>query len=75
MTVDSGWAAVFLMALIAIGGGIGKMIHMMYRMESELTGTSATLRDHSRRLEIVEKEINSLLAVVTRLYADTGKKP
>jgi len=75
MHIDSGWAAVFMMALIAIIGGIGKLIHMMYRMESELGGTSAVIKDHSRRLEIVEKEINSLLAVVTRLYADVGKKP
>jgi hypothetical protein len=75
MNLDSGWAAVFMMALIAIIGGIGKLIHMMYRMESELGGTVATLKDHGRRLEIVEKEINSLLSVVTRLYADSGKKP
>ena len=53
MHIDSGWAAVFMMALIAIIGGIGKLIHMMYRMESELGGTSAVIKDHSRRLEIV----------------------
>lgn len=70
MHIDSGWAAVAIMTLIAIAGGVGKLIHMMYRLETEMTGTAATLKDHGRRLEIVEKEINSLLAVVTRLYGD-----
>ena len=71
MTLDSGWAAVIIMTLIAIVGGIGKLIHMMYRMEAEITGTSATLKDHGRRLEILEKELGHVTQLVMRLATES----
>lgn len=71
MTLDSGWAAVIIMTLIAIVGGIGKLIHMMYRMEAEITGTSATLKDHGRRLDSLEQEVQNILQLILR----NGGKP
>jgi len=69
MIIDSGWAAVFMMALIAIIGGIGKLIHMMYRMEAEITGTAATLKDHGRRLDALESELKNILQLILRDHA------
>lgn len=69
MQLDSGWAAVIFMVIIAIAGGVGKLIHMMYRMEAEITGTAATLKDHGRRLEVLEKELANVTTLVTSLYS------
>jgi hypothetical protein len=66
MTVDAGWAAVVMMGIIAIGGGVGKLIHMVYRMEQEITGTAATLKDHSRRLDSLEAEVRNILQLILR---------
>ena len=66
MTLDSGWAAVFMTALIAIISGIGKLIHMVYRMEQEITGTAATLKDHGRRLDSLESEVKHVLQIILR---------
>lgn len=66
MTIDSGWAAVVLMAILAIAGGVGKLIHMMYRMEQEISGTSATLKDHGRRLDSLESEVQNILQLMLR---------
>ncbi len=66
MTLDSGWAAVIVMGIIAIGGGVGKLIHMMYKMEAEITGTSATLKDHGRRLDSLEAECRNILQLILR---------
>jgi len=66
MTLDSGWAAVIVMGIIAIGGGVGKLIHMMYKMEAEITGTSATLKDHGRRLDSLESEVKNILQLILR---------
>ena len=66
MTLDSGWAAVLGMMIIAIGGGVGKLIHMMYRMEAEITGTAATLRDHGRRLDALEGEIKNVVQIIMK---------
>lgn len=66
MTLDSGWAAVIVMGIIAIGGGVGKLIHMMYKMEAEITGTSATLKDHGRRLDALEGELKNILQLILR---------
>jgi hypothetical protein len=73
MHLDSGWAAVFFMVVIAIAGGVGKLIQMMYRMEAEITGTAATLKDHGRRLEILEKELANVTTLVTSLFAGAQK--
>jgi len=70
MTLDSGWAAVIVMGIIAIGGGVGKLIHMMYKMEAEITGTAATLKDHGRRLDSLEGEVKNILQLILR---DHGK--
>jgi hypothetical protein len=66
MTLDSGWAAVIVMGIIAIGGGVGKLIHMMYKMEAEITGTAATLKDHGRRLDSLENEVKNVLQIILR---------
>jgi hypothetical protein len=66
MNFDSGWAAVIMTALIAIISGIGKLIHMVYRMEQEITGTSATLKDHGRRLDSLEAEVKNVLQLILR---------
>lgn len=66
MTIDSGWAAVVLMAVLAIAGGVGKLIHMMYKMEQEITGTAATLKDHGRRLDSLEGEVRNILQLILR---------
>ena len=66
MTVDAGWAAVVMMGIIAIGGGVGKLIQMVYRMEQEITGTAATLKDHSRRLDGLEAEVRNILQLILR---------
>jgi hypothetical protein len=66
MTLDSGWAAVVLMGIIAIAGGVGKLIHMVYRMEQEITGTAATLKDHGRRLDSLEGEVKNILQLILR---------
>ena len=70
MTLDSGWAAVIVMGIIANGGGVGKLIHMMYKMEAEITGTAATLKDHGRRLDSLEGEVKNILQLILR---DHGK--
>lgn len=66
MTIDSGWAAVVLMAVLAIAGGVGKLIHMMYKMEQEITGTASTLKDHGRRLDSLESEVRNILQLILR---------
>jgi len=66
MTLDSGWAAVIVMGIIAIGGGVGKLINMMYKMEAEITGTAATLKDHGRRLDSLENEVKNVLQIILR---------
>jgi cell division protein FtsL len=66
MNIDSGWAAVVVMLILAIAGGVGKLIHMMYRMEQEITGTAATLKDHGRRLDSLEAEVKNVLQLILR---------
>jgi len=66
MNIDSGWAAVVVMLILAIAGGVGKLIHMMYKMEQEITGTAATLKDHGRRLDSLENEVKNVLQLILR---------
>lgn len=66
MNLDSGWAAIIAMIGIATIGGIGKLLQMVHRIENEISGTAATLKDHGRRLDSLEGEVRNILQIVLR---------
>lgn len=62
-----------LCVLLFICGGIVNMTLLMNRMRDEMTGTASSLRDHDRRLEIIEKELANVTQLVTSMYARSPK--
>jgi hypothetical protein len=66
MSIHSGLEFVVIAAIFAIAGGVGKLIQMMYKMEQEITGTAATLKDHGRRLDSLEGEVRNILQLILR---------